>query len=276
MIKLIVTDLDGTLMNADLEVADADARMLREAAGQGVQICIASGRLYPDIRKIMDRVGVQAYGISQNGSAVYTREGEQVDASHFPADRASDLFEIVSKREIVFFVCCSDETIRLYKSTEASRPYEEHQLSPVVHQADIGREIRSGQVKPCKFSLFGDMENLLSFREELMEKYAGSVEAVISDHDCMDLMPAGISKGTGLARLLKELGLKHDEAACVGDSYNDLPMFALTPHSFAMIKSRDEVKAGAGHTTSSVAEMVTAVLEHNRSGRGNEAAEAKV
>ncbi|MFS0838219.1 Cof-type HAD-IIB family hydrolase [Paenibacillus sp. 1P03SA] len=275
MIKLIVTDLDGTLMNADLEVAEPDARMLREAAGQGVQICIASGRLYPDIRKIMDRVGVGAYGISQNGSAVYTREGEQLHASHFPADRASDLFEIVSKRELVFFVCCSDETIRLHRSTDASRPYEERQLSPVHLQPDIGEEIRSGQVKPCKLSLFGDMEKLLSFREELMQKYEGSVEAVISDHDCMDLMPAGVSKGTGLALLLKELGLRHEEAACIGDSFNDLPMFALTPHSFAMIKSRDEVKAGAGHTTSSVAEAVTAVLEHNHGGVGRKAAGAK-
>ncbi|MVP00270.1 Cof-type HAD-IIB family hydrolase [Paenibacillus lutrae] len=264
MIKLIVTDLDGTLMNHHRQVAGSDAAKLREAASQGIQLCMASGRMYPDMKQVMEEIALPAYGISQNGAAVYTLESEKLASSSFSPELAELLYDTVRAREFVTFICGSDESIRLPASTKQSAPYENRQMSPVLINADVARQIAAGTLGVCKFSLFGPIGELEALQGELHSKFEGHVEAVVSDRDCLDLMPAGVSKGTGLTLLLKHLGLRPEEAVCIGDSFNDLPMFAVTPHSYVMQHSHDDVKAGASRAAASVAEAVDHVLRLSR------------
>ncbi len=76
-------------------------------------------------------------------------------------------------------------------------------------------------------------------------------------------MPLSVSKGDALKRLIKELGIAPEEIACIGDSFNDLSMFALTPHSFAMSASREEILSRASKVVHSVAEAIDLIIAYN-------------
>ena len=64
--------------------------------------------------------------------------------------------------------------------------------------------------------------------------------------------------------LMDHLGLRPEEVACVGDSYNDLSLFQITKHSFAMKHGEKQVRDSANHTVESVSEVVDYILQYNR------------
>ncbi len=103
-----------------------------------------------------------------------------------------------------------------------------------------------------------------SFRKKIDEKFHGKVSTFISAEQCLDVMPPNISKGSAISVLLKEFQLQPEEVACIGDSYNDIPMFALTPHSFAMAQADDAVKEHAHYVVNTVKDAVNHVIAHNK------------
>ncbi len=84
-------------------------------------------------------------------------------------------------------------------------------------------------------------------QKNIYEKFHGNVSTFISAEQCLDVMPPNISKCSAISVLLKEFQLQSEEVACIGDSYNDIPMFFLTPHSFAMSQADDAVKEHANY-----------------------------
>jgi hydroxymethylpyrimidine pyrophosphatase-like HAD family hydrolase len=87
----------------------------------------------------------------------------------------------------------------------------------------------------------------------------------LADHDCLDIMPLHVSKGNSLPLLLDSIGLQAHEIACIGDSFNDISMFGITPHSFVMEGAHPEVRKAAAHQVSSVAEALAYVRAYNNS-----------
>ena len=75
MIKLIATDMDGTLLNDDhAAVSQRNVDALRRAAEQGIEVVISSGRPWSLLKEIADRVGVVRYVVASNGASVLDRQ----------------------------------------------------------------------------------------------------------------------------------------------------------------------------------------------------------
>lgn len=85
----------------------------------------------------------------------------------------------------------------------------------------------------------------------------------VTNQDFIDIIPAGISKGAGLQRLLNHLGLQHCEVEIYtfGDSFNDLPMHAITDHSFSLPWSPTEIHAATDEVIQSVDQALIRLLE---------------
>ena len=72
----------------------------------------------------------------------------------------------------------------------------------------------------------------------------------------VDIMPRGVSKGSALRRLMEHLQIEANEVACIGDSFNDISMFEVTPHSFTLHHAHPYVKEKANHIVRSVEEAI--------------------
>ncbi len=262
MIKLIVSDLDGTLLNHAKRVEKTDRAALAQAEKAGIAICLASGRMDRELQLVMEEAGGCYHRISQNGAYVYTRDAKLLAAKSFEPGVARELYRMAQPYDLVGLICVG-QTIYIPRRTEASARIEARMFEPFCERADIVDAIGPGLV-PCKLSFFGEMARLTRMQAEMNARFSGRIDTYVSDVDCLDVMPSAVSKGAGLEVLIAELGIRPEEVACVGDSFNDVSMFALTPHSFAMAHSHPDVKRAAARVVRSVAEAVDWVLAHNQ------------
>ena len=87
MIKLIISDLDGTLLHDHATIHDTDIQALRRAQEQGVAVAFASGRMYPEIQEVANSIGMQVHAVSQNGAYAHLADGTRIKADYFPRER---------------------------------------------------------------------------------------------------------------------------------------------------------------------------------------------
>ncbi|MNI31713.1 Pyridoxal phosphate phosphatase YigL [compost metagenome] len=263
MIKLLVSDLDGTLLDHSKQVVERDLLALRQAKEQGIDLCIASGRMHSEIQQVTQSIGKSAHSVSQNGAFVHLEDGSSLHAKLFNAELASQIYEHTHSFDLVRVVCSADSNY-INQITPASdliqtRAYEAFRL-----RADLNNGLLT-DLSCSKFSFFSSMEVLLEVKDYMERQFGDQIAMFVSEHDCLDIMPQHVSKGNSLLTLLNEIGLKPDEIACVGDSFNDISMFGLTRHSFVMDSAHPEVQQAATHQVQSVAEAVQYVLSFNAS-----------
>jgi Cof subfamily protein (haloacid dehalogenase superfamily) len=257
MIKLIVSDLDGTLLDEGQKVRPTDQEALRRAADQGVEICLASGRMQEEFTHVMDQTGLTCHGVSQNGSFVHTKDNELLHQQTFSLEMARDIYD-TTKAFDLFLMICFEHQLVTPQEHAFSKLIRNRLFAPIDIMSDV-RERFSNEWLPCKFSYFGELTVLKELKATLENnaRLAPHIDAFISDKDCLDVMPVGVSKGTGLKALVQHLGIQPDEVLCVGDAFNDVSMFEAFPsYSCAMAHSPEGVRTKARYTVGSVAEAV--------------------
>lgn len=254
MIKLIVSDLDGTLLQKGLHIQERDREALHQAAEAGIQLCFASGRMHPEIVHVAKELKLKAHSVSQNGAYLHSAEGQLLAENTFEPPLIKELATAAATATLVTFLCAPDYYV-VAELSESNAHMRDNLLAPlhiIPHAIDAaGSEFACG-----KMTYVGDMGELLVLQKRLLSAYGERIDAYISADDCLDIMPKQVSKGTGILALQRRLGILPEETVCVGDSFNDVPMFKVTPHSFAMAGSLPELKAQAAHVTPSVADTV--------------------
>ncbi|OAG93734.1 hypothetical protein AYW79_09155 [Ferroacidibacillus organovorans] len=261
MIRLIVSDVDGTLWIDDA-IRENDVAALRQAHQQGIEIGLASGRMDPELQEVAKRLDIPCHRVSQNGSFVYDHNERLLASASFDLTLARQLLSFAANGSLPYTVSCTDNQIYIppLKSTQALR---DRMFMPVRECAEMERLFEQGTL-PCKFGFFGDLDTLHKLRTHLLERFPNALHAVIADRDCLDVIPGHVSKGVGLRSLIEHRNIQSEEMVCIGDSFNDLAMFEVTPHSFAMSHSDPAVLKAARHVTASVADVCAFVNHYNR------------
>lgn len=262
MIRLFISDLDNTLLNETKQIDEQDQQALHRLTDHQISICLASGRIDRDLVRISKQLGKKVHRISQNGAFIYTAEGECLLTAHFEPKLAKQLYEYVQDFPVIAFISVEDHLL-VPEVDEQLEKFIPYMITPVQVDPQVLENI--GQtIFPSKIIILGDYDHIKQLEKEIQTNFSGQLETYISDVDILDLMPPNISKGSAVLKLIEHLELTPDEIATIGDSYNDIPMLKVTPHSFAMAHAFDDVKKEATHTVKSVAEAVDWILEYNR------------
>jgi Cof subfamily protein (haloacid dehalogenase superfamily) len=261
MIKLLATDLDGTLLRHHDVVQEDDIFALQWIANQGVTVCFASGRILPEMNKVMNQIGIDCHAVTHNGAMVYTSKKEKLFAAKFEVGDAKYLYDIGRHSDVIPLVFTSNETILTEGKGDGQQQFVRRMLIPCQYEEGLSELI--DHIPVCKISLFGNREILEGIHKQVREHHP-HLESAFALNDCLDFTPAKISKGSGLKVLLRHFGIRAEELACVGDTFNDIPMFKLTPHSFAMSNGPTIVQQCAKEVVSSVSEAICRLQSSNR------------
>jgi Cof subfamily protein (haloacid dehalogenase superfamily) len=261
MIRLLVSDLDGTLLDHSKKVSARELEALREMKEQGVELCLASGRMHLEIKQVMEEIGIAAHSVSQNGAYIHHKEGHHLHVKKFESELASKVYDIVKPYDLVQLIC-SGEGNYITHLTPSSDRIQARMFETFIIRDDMATALRS-DLSTCKFSLFGELPILLQLKQALELSFGDQLTIYLADHDCLDIMPMNVSKGSSLLALLETIGLQPEEIACVGDSFNDVSMFQITPHSFAMQSAHPDVKRFAAHEVLSVSDAIRRVQALN-------------
>jgi len=262
MIKLFISDLDHTLLNEQKQVDDAVEKAIQEMIETGVDIGLASGRVDKEIQEVGLRfLNYACHRISENGVFVFTADGKKLFSTAMPHEVALQIIDKAKSYPILPIFNVNNQC-HVLKKTEEIVEYETSTKIRINETPDLLAQLGES-LTLTKISFIGELSQLKQFEHAIQQEYTGKVNFHISSPNCFDVVPLHTSKGSGLQILMDHLGLKADEVACVGDSYNDISLFKTTKHSFAMKHGEKKVRDSANYTVSSVREVVDYILHYN-------------
>lgn len=261
MIKLLISDLDHTLLNDKKKVDPRVQASIQKLIESGIDIGLASGRTDGDIKQISHQyLQYPCHRISENGVFVYTANGERLFSTALPLEVIQPILEKAQSYSFQIIFNAKNQSYVLRKTDELVQ-YEKRS-NMIFHENPHLLDHLSGDFPLTKIAVVGELAELKQFELDLEQHFVDKINFFISSPDCLDMIPKHTSKGRGLQVLMEQYQIKPEEVACVGDSYNDISMFQITPHSFAMAHGEKQVRDAANHTVQSVTEVADYIYKY--------------
>ncbi len=238
MYRLVVCDLDGTLLNPQHRLGAYTRDVLGRLLDLGVALMLASGRHFGDLHRLSTELGASSGLISCNGAAVHDAGGNLVH--HQPLDPACLDFLL---RDPVF----DSVHVNLYRIHDwlVERPepclLQYHQESGFAYQVVDFADLDAQPV--LKVFFYGDRQRLLDLEGLVHERCPGRLATTFSLPVTLEVMAAGVSKGAALGRVLAGLGLKRSEVIAFGDGMNDLELLQEAGKGVVMGNADPRLKA---------------------------------
>lgn len=259
-IKLICIDMDGTLLNSKHEVSERNKEALRKARELGVNIAIATGRLFCSARYYSDLIGVDTAVIASNGAYIKTNyEDTALLENPMPKDVAIKIYNIVKKHGLSVNFNSWDTLIREYPVPETHAYYVMNKLLPeekkvkfIINADNFVNALETFEGNILKGIVIEEKENkehLWAAKKELKEVFGDNLHVVSSGNNNFEIMMGSSSKGNAVAKLAKSLNLSPEEVMCIGDSENDLSMIQFAGTGVAMGNGLDLLKNAANYIT---------------------------
>ena len=257
-IGIIALDLDGTLLDSDKNLSEANRKALERAAEAGIEIVPTTGRFYGGIPEVVRNLPFIHYAITINGAQLAdTRTGEVIYKAELPWEQIIEILKEFDGHPLIYD-CYQDNCGWMTESMKA----DIDTYAPNIHYNRMLRDLRT-PVPELKAFLaerkFGVQKvqfftNDLSFREKLMKELPQRFENIAvcsSIYNNLEVNQLNATKGEALKALARHLGLDEDATMSFGDALNDLSMLNGAGIGVAMANAEPEAKEAADYITAS-------------------------
>ena len=267
MYKLIVCDVDGTLLDHSFDFNQADKTAIAMAQEKGVKIALCSGRSHKSLKDFAKSLGINAqnnYIIGFNGGLIYDMQTEKVVLETTLDKQAA--IEIVrcylnTRREIEIAIYMDGENLLFEKGSKYLRKYQETSKADVAETTDILAATKN-LPSLSKILFIGENHDLKAFEDELYLAGIKNASIFFTAHYLLQAGPETSSKGSGLKWLCDKLGFSTSQTIAIGDNYNDLSMIEAAGLGVAVSNAVSAAKDIANYitqnscTTGAVAETI--------------------
>jgi hypothetical protein len=240
MIKLIASDLDDTLLNNDYKISERDKETIKKLKGKGIYFTIATGRVTYSVRKFAQELGVEVPYISFNGAKITDPKNDNmVFSRELEKHRIKNILEYAEDRGIHCNVY-SDEKIFIKNNTKWSEYY--NTFSQHQNVEEVGSLIEFEFKETPKILLLDEHEVLKNALDEIKDFVDKDINIYFSKPNFLEFTHKQASKGDALKHIAELLGIKRNEVAAIGDSFNDESMIKYAGLSAVVGNGRDELK----------------------------------
>lgn len=221
MIKLVASDLDGTLLLHGAQSLQSDTCELihRLYTEKGIRFVSASGRQYDNQRRLFAPVADEIAYICENGCLSFC-DGEMLHQELMDRALGQEIMKDILSRPGEEILLSGIHTSYLMPK-EAS--YVSHMRDVVRNNVTVVDDIFATEEPYFKISVYAK-EGIDSHADYWLSTYKDRVHVVTSGNAWLDMMPMHVNKRTGLEKILKRLGIAPDECVAFGDNFNDLEM----------------------------------------------------
>lgn len=243
MIKLIVTDLDGSLLNDKKEISEDFWKVEKVLHENGITFAIASGRPLHNIAMEFDAIKQRTYFISDNGAYVVYRD-EELLALPLSREIINEFVAVSRKIDNAYPILCGKQMAFLEDLNEdlkkvALQYYQEYEV--VERLEDVTEPIL--KISMCDF---GD-PNTNSYPH--FKKYEKAYKIAVAGTRWLDITGFDADKGNAVKLLQERLGVTYDETMVFGDYLNDLQLMKAGKYSYAMKNGQPEIIEAANFVT---------------------------
>ena len=246
-IRMIVTDLDGTLLNSRFRIPAENKAALQAAAAKGVFVTLATGRMYSSARPYALELGIDAPIITYNGAVVKSVQGEVLFSSYLATDTVAAVLRYCFARQWYVQLYAGGE-LYYAVSTAPARAYEKAAGVKGTAVGEAGLLARTQEV-PKLLVVVKDPSETDAAVKALSQAFTGQITAMKSNPTYIEVIHPGVSKGAALLALAAQRGIRAEEIMALGDSNNDLSMLRAAGLGVAMGNAMADVKAAADVVT---------------------------
>lgn len=284
MIKLFVSDFDGTLLNEMHVVSDETIEAIHALRESGVSFMPASGRDYLAIQQVLKPVGETMKCIAMNGGGYFNNNGEAIITYKLPKEKTLEIYDIVSKYDVVMDFYLENDRVTLVennlkatyidylmRSSHMTLGEMIHFLKElnfdetVVQVNDINRIAEVGVIN---YEVnFANIEERNKCLKEVKKIEGISITSAFGNN--IEMACAKSTKGDMVESVCELYGIKKEEVVVIGDNYNDVTMFKKFPNSYAMGNAVAELKEMTKFVADTnynhgVAKVMYEVIERNK------------
>ena len=255
-VKLVVTDMDGTLLNPNHEVSTQFIDQFWALKEKGITVVAASGRQHNSIVEKLAAVENELTVIAENG-AMTTFHGKETVFTPYPKGHLNKTLALLKKQENMHPVLCTNGSAFISKGQEKFEPI----LREFYSAFNVIDRLEDCTQEVLKIAIY-HFESSEKYIFPLVQDLANEVKIKISGPNCVDLSHPNANKGFALNALQKHLGVSREQTMVFGDYFNDLEMMEQAHFSYAMANAHPEIIKKANYKTGSNSEFgVETVLE---------------
>lgn len=249
--KLLVLDVDGTLLNDAKEISKRTLATLRKVQQMGVRIMLASGRptygLLP-LAKQLELGTYEGFILSYNGGQIISaKTGEVIFEKRISPEMLPYLEKKANKNG--FAILTYDENRVVANDTDNEHVRQEAEINGMVTDRQEEFSI-AVDFAPCKVMLVSDNEEaLVGLEEHWRRRLAGVLDVFRSEPYFLEVVGCSVDKANSLAALMSRLDIQTDEVMALGDGVCDVTMLQMAGLGVAMGNAPDSVKRCADFIT---------------------------
>jgi len=263
MLKLIATDMDGTLLNDKKEMPENTFEVIDKLHERGITFAVASGRGHLSLQKIYDKIKDDIVIIAGNGGVIIDK-GKIIFANTMKPDVVRELVEAVSKMPDLKINLSGLNSAYMFEDNiiDVMPKYlvESHfPIRKIINNLD---EIPADE-EILQVSIFDPNYNSKANIYEKLKHFEGRCHLAISESQWVDIMNIGVNKGVAIQKLQEILEAEPEETMVFGDELNDYEMMQQAYYSYAMENAVSQIKEVSNFTAPSNEEQgVTRILEN--------------
>ena len=241
-IRMIVTDLDGTLVNAAYEISEENKKAVKAAEARGVPTVIATGRMHRSAVNYAKELGVDAPIISYNGAIVKTA-GDELLASSYLEPQVVERVLVYAFAQGWYVQSYVGDALYYVERTEAARVYES--ASKIFGEA-IGRGGMLAKTNEVpKLLVVVPADKIDDAILDLRNRFRNEADVMQSSPTYIEIVRPGVSKARAMLALAEKRGVSAEEIMALGDSGNDVEMIRAAGLGVAMGNAIPAVKEAA-------------------------------
>lgn len=246
-IKIVFTDVDGTLLDAEHRVIPEACASVKKLAQLDIPLVLVSARMPEGLTIIQREMGFTGPLVCYSGAYVLDEQGTELLSHPIDIDTACEIKQFLdcelpgltcSEYGYHTWICDDDQDPRIQN---------EERITTLKAQNARLRDV-FGRTGIHKFLLMGEPDEIEAAEKRIAAAYPQLAVARSSAILC-EVMSGKASKAEGVQVVCRHFGMDPSEAVAFGDGRNDIDMLAAVPESYAMANAPDEVKQVAAHVT---------------------------
>ena len=245
MIKLVVTDIDDTLVNSRNEISKKNREVIEKCREQDIKVILASGRPDFGMMKIVEDLKLDSYDnylLSYNGARIANlKTGEVVYEKFLSPERIKFLIDIALENDCDILTYQNGDVLT-NRDNEYARVEVGLVGAKLIIAENMKEHIKEGAAKVI---ILKHPDEAQAVKEKLQNELGDEYEVATSKPFFIEVNDKGISKGDSLDALCKKLGLTKNNVMALGDGLNDLSMIEFAGMGVAVDNANPVLKEAA-------------------------------
>jgi Cof subfamily protein (haloacid dehalogenase superfamily) len=241
--KVIISDLDGTLLNQHHVISDYTRSVFQELHQQNYLIVVATGRHHLDAMPLVERLGVPLYLVTSNGARIHSPEKELLFSINMDSQTVKSILDLDIDPDI---------TTVLFKEEVWQTNIHNEKLNSFSKEVTYHRElVNFGDLEDFEaikiFFTHENQDKLIAVRDLILERHPESFNHAFSLPICLEFMDKAVDKSHAIAKILEKENLDFSHAVSFGDGFNDELMLVTTGKGLIMGNAPETLKNKLSH-----------------------------